>query len=100
MTNFDAKKYLVELENAGDLAWDQADGRQLASVLNGGYLRKALAIITAHLEGNTETFITLDLTQQQGVASGIRLQGRTEGVISVLERLCALAEEGNEDDGR
>jgi hypothetical protein len=99
MSNFDKEKYFDVLETFSDLEWSFGDGVELKAVLYNPAVVKALSILTEDAKAMGDQFDGLDLTQQAGVAAGIKLQGRREGVKNVIQRLVDFAEEGNREDG-
>lgn len=95
--SFQAEEYLDEAGSLSlmDLEWTPTDGSTLASILNTKEVRKAIAILLLYSEGLSSDFKHMDLTNPEGVAKAVRLQGVIEGMDTVLQRLVELAEEGN-----
>ena len=69
---------------------------ELGQILNSPTMLAALGIVIAEVAGTNNRFNTLNLTEPLGVAEAIKLQGRRDGMLFVIDILADLAEEEEE----
>jgi hypothetical protein len=98
MTEFIGDDYIKSLPKVGLDEWSRGEALELAAALNVPVVSKALALVVKEASDAVFQFRGLDLTAQKGVAEGIKIQGRADGMLGVVQLLCDLAEEGNKDE--
>ena len=73
--------------------WSSAYGPTLASMLSTEEMLAALTVINKIVQIDNNSMRALNFTSQEDIAKAIRLQGRGDGVLAVLQMLADCAGE-------
>lgn len=88
---FDKAGFFKSIES-GEHPWLPEHGKELATALGMPAVLAALTKVAEMIETDSMSFQSIDFTKQEGISLAIRLQGRSSGMLDVLQMLADCAE--------